>query len=211
MIFLPPTRPGTRDLMTRRHGLARALAAAWIVVLAGTAAGTFVAPLPACAAQARLTAPELELKAAYLLSFLRFVRRATPSASRDAEPIAVAVVGDDGLGQALQRAVQGKRLDGRSIVVTSLREPDRLDTYDMVFIGFARPAAVDRALAQAQGAPVLTVGENEDFVGRGGMIGLFLEERKLRFAINVGAADQAGLHISSSLLSLAAEVHGRRP
>ncbi len=201
---------GMRAGDARRRRLAGALAAAWIIVLGTIAMVSVVAPQPACAAQARLTAPELDLKAAYLLSFLRFVRQETPSPLRQADSISVAIVGDDGLGRALKLAVQGRRLDGRSIVVSSLREPERLGEYDMVFIGFARSTAVDQALAQTRGAPVLTVGESDDFVGHGGMIGLFLEDRKLRFAINVSAAGEAGLRISSSLLSLAAEVYGRQ-
>jgi hypothetical protein len=187
-----------------------ALAAAWLVVLATAGVPVMVAPQAAWATQVRLTAPELELKAAYLLGFLRFVRKTTPATDQAPGTLSVAVLGDEALGKALQVAVQGKRLDGRSITVSTLKAPERLGTYDMVFIGSTRASAVNQALAAAHGAPVLTVGESDDFVTRGGMIGLFLDDRKLRFAINVTAADEAGLRISSNLLSLAAEVRGHQ-
>jgi hypothetical protein len=190
--------------------MASVLAAAWIAALGTVGVPALVAPQPAYATQVRLTAPELELKAAYLLSFLRFVRKTTPETDQGPETISVAVLGDEAMGKALQIAVQGKHLDGRSITVSTLKTPERLGDYDMVFIGTTRASAVNQALAAAHGAPVLTVGESDDFVARGGMIGLFLDDRKLRFAINVTAADEAGLHISANLLTLAAEVHGHQ-
>jgi hypothetical protein len=190
--------------------MAGALATAWLAALGMAGVPALVTPQPAYAAQARLTAPELELKAAYLLSFLRFVRRTTPETGQGSGAIAVAVLGDDEMGKALQAAVRGKHLDGRSITVSTLKTPERLGDYDMVFIGGTRSSTVSEALASAHGTAVLTVGESDDFVARGGMIGLFVDDRKLRFAINVTAADEAGLHISANLLSLAAEVHGHQ-
>ena len=95
-------------------------------------------------------------------------------------------------------------------MVSTLREPDSLRTYDMVFFGFALDSRLDRALKQTRDAPVITVGDCDGFVDRGGMIGLFFEDRKLRFAINAEAADRASLRVSSNLLSLAADVHGSR-
>ncbi len=50
--------------------------------------------------------------------------------------------------------------------------------------------------------PLLTISDIEGFAGGGGIIGLFLAERRVRFAINVGAARIAGLRISSQLLKL---------
>jgi hypothetical protein len=47
------------------------------------------------------------------------------------------------------------------------------------------------------------VGESDGFVQQGGMIGFVLEEDKLQFNVNLGAARAAQLKISSKLLSLA--------
>ncbi len=61
-----------------------------------------------------------------------------------------------------------------------------------------------------QGAHVLTVGETDRFAQSGGMINFVLEENRVRFEINVEAADRAGLKISSKLLELAHVVAGSR-
>jgi len=52
------------------------------------------------------------------------------------------------------------------------------------------------------------VGESEHFVQDGGIIGFLLEENKIRFEINLDAAEHAKLKVSSRLLALAKTVIG---
>jgi hypothetical protein len=58
-------------------------------------------------------------------------------------------------------------------------------------------------LDQLRGRPILTVSDADGFAEAGGMIGLFIEDSRVRFAINLGAAESAHLTISSRLLNLA--------
>ena len=52
-------------------------------------------------------------------------------------------------------------------------------------------------------APVLTVGEADRFARRGGMIGFFFEDNRVRLEVNRAAAERAGLRVSSKLLAVA--------
>ena len=61
-----------------------------------------------------------------------------------------------------------------------------------------------------KGSGVLTVGEMDQFGQSGGAIRFLLEENKVRFEINVGAAARARLKMSSKLLALAHSVIHRR-
>ena len=71
-------------------------------------------------------------------------------------------------------------------------------------IGFDFEAGrIDELLAGLRHKPVLTVSDADDFTKQGGIIQLRLVDRKIRFEINVDAAERAGLNISSKLLSLA--------
>jgi len=63
-------------------------------------------------------------------------------------------------------------------------------------------------MASASGNAVLTVGESEHFVQEGGIIGFCLEQNKIRFEINLEAAEKAKLKISAKLLALAKTVIG---
>jgi hypothetical protein len=74
-----------------------------------------------------------------------------------------------------------------------------------------------RTLATKSSAAVLTIGDDDQFAARGGIIGLYVEDRRVRFEVNAGAADATGLRVSSRLLALArlvrssADGQGPRP
>ena len=53
------------------------------------------------------------------------------------------------------------------------------------------------------GTSVLTVGDEEGFARRGGVINFLFENDRVRFEINVDAATRARLKISAKLLALA--------
>jgi hypothetical protein len=68
--------------------------------------------------------------------------------------------------------------------------------------------AADEWLKAVQDLPVLTVSEAPEFVARGGMLGLVVEDDKVRFEANLDAAQRAKLKLSSQLLKLARAVKG---
>jgi hypothetical protein len=61
----------------------------------------------------------------------------------------------------------------------------------------------DEAVQALKNTSVLTIAETPGFARRGGVINFTLEDSKVRFEVNVDAAHQVGLNISSRLLSLA--------
>jgi hypothetical protein len=62
---------------------------------------------------------------------------------------------------------------------------------------------LQQILEVSRTAPVLTVGDMDQFAQRGGMINLTTEENRIRFEINVKAIERVGLKASSQLLRLA--------
>jgi hypothetical protein len=87
--------------------------------------------------------------------------------------------------------------------------PDAL-ACQILFIGAEEKKIFPAVLASLKANSVLTVGESENFVQQGGMIGFLLEENKIRFEINLEAAEHAKLRMSSRLLTLAKTVIGGR-
>jgi hypothetical protein len=55
----------------------------------------------------------------------------------------------------------------------------------------------------------LTVGESEDFIRDGGMVGLVRDADQIQIQVNLEATQAAGLRISSRLLSLAVVVRNK--
>ena len=66
-------------------------------------------------------------------------------------------------------------------------------------------------LREATRRPILTIGEEPDFLDRGGIIHLRLVGSRLRFDINAVQAQRVGLTLSAQLLRLAQSVRGGRP
>jgi hypothetical protein len=99
--------------------------------------------------------------------------------------------------------MQGRQVQSREIQVRILTRADEWRDCHVLFIPAAEKArgeTILRALAQA---PVLTVGDSEEFAQSGGIIGLKLRAGRVRFDINLAAARKAGLSLSSQLLKLA--------
>ena len=77
---------------------------------------------------------------------------------------------------------------------------------NILFLGRDEVRRQTAVLRNLRGQPVLTVGEADNFLSEGGIIGLHLEHDKIHFNINMGVADSSHLKISSRLLLLASSV-----
>ena len=92
---------------------------------------------------------------------------------------------------------------GHPIEIRPLPAANTLSVCSMVFIPVTEKDQADNILRGLRGSSTLTVGENEGFAARGGIINLTIEGNRLHFEINRLAAERAGLKISSKLFSLA--------
>ncbi len=145
-----------------------------------------------------------QLIAAFLVRFARYIEWPEGSPGGDSGgPLVIGVFADAAYLQALRRVASGDALDGRSVEVKELNQPDDLEGLSMVFLGTDDPLEIGQALSAAARESVLTVGYAGGFAERGGMVNFFIEERKMRFEVNVDAAQDQGIRLSSQLLRLA--------
>ncbi len=151
---------------------------------------------------------EYQVKAAFLFHFAQFVDWPAET-FRDAEsPLTYCTIGEDPFHGALDASLNGKTIGTRPFRVQHFRRGQEIQGCQVLFIGTLEKKSVAEALPALKGNPVLTVGESEHFVQSGGMIGFFLEDNKVRFEINLDAAEHAKLKISARLLALAKTVIG---
>jgi len=152
-------------------------------------------------ARTQSSANEYQVKAAFLFHFAQFVEWP------DGDPsLSVCIFSDEPYRQEFQSTIEGKLAGSRVLHVRLLSQPQDAQRCDILFLSrdeARRQAAVFKDL---RGLPVLTVGETGNFLSDGGMIRFHLEKGKIRFDINLGAADSAHLKISSQLLLLATSV-----
>jgi len=147
------------------------------------------------------------LKAAFLYNFAKF---AEWPADATVTALALCVVDDSPVDEALEQLVKGGVVNGRPVTVLH-HGPDRaLRACHLVYFGGSNTDRAVATLDEIRGAAVLTVSDGEAFAQRGGVIGLFLEDGKMRFAINAEAAQRGGVRLSSRLLTLAKLVKDTR-
>jgi hypothetical protein len=163
---------------------------------------TLAAEISASAEDARPTM-EYQIKASLLFNFIHFVTWAPEPDS--SVPLRTCVTGADPFGPAL-KVFEREVIHGRKIETVILTEPteEQLKECSVVFVLRGHENVLDR-LSNFD-PQILTVGETPEFLDRGGIITLLLQDNKIVFDVNRNAALRARLAIDSKLLRMARTV-----
>jgi hypothetical protein len=154
-------------------------------------------------------ASDVAVKAAFLYNFAKFAEWPTLASGA---PIVVCVVGDERIADALVETVRGQNISGHTLDVWRPQDSGTWRRCNLLFIANAETARALGGLGSIKALPVLTVSDGKGFSQAAGMIELYVEGGRMRFAINVDATDRSGLRLSSRLLGLAKVVrsgHGQ--
>jgi len=109
----------------------------------------------------------------------------------------------------LAEATRGTPIRGRRVEVRWAHKEQDLCAGHILFVSRSQGKRNGSIFKSIQGGNVLTVGETPDFLASGGVIDFLIAEDRLQFEVNIGAASDAGLRISSNLLALARQVSTR--
>jgi hypothetical protein len=151
---------------------------------------------------------DYRLKAGFIFRFAQFIDWPPDSFKDSRSPVTFCTTASDPFSGALDEAVAGKLIRGRTLQVRHSDKETDLAGCQILFIGESDEKRSASLLASVKDLPIATVGDEDRFVARGGLIGLIWVGRDLRFNINLGVAGPARLKISSPLLSLAKNVIG---
>ena len=97
----------------------------------------------------------------------------------------------------------GKTVVGRALVITEISNVSQSIECQMLFVSSSERKRLRAIFAELRMRGVLTIGDTEGFATQGGIVNFKLEEGRVRLEINVEAAGQAKLRISSQVLNLA--------
>lgn len=150
-------------------------------------------------------APSLEyqIKATFLYNFAKFVEWPEESLARK-QTFSICVLGEDPFGEFLNKTVKGETLDQRQLVVHRLTRGANLKDCQILFIARSEREHFREILAALEASSnVLTVGDTERFLEAGGIINFKLVEGKVRFEVNLKAAERTQIKMSSKILRLA--------
>ena len=150
---------------------------------------------------------EHQLKAAFVSKLPQFTD--WPEATLDGlQRVELCVARPNPFGTSLRELIAGERLGTRPLVVREVDSPQDLDACQLLFVANQSPRERRGLLDRARTLPILTVGDADTFIDEGGIVALRMVNGRVRFDINVEAANQAGLRLSSQLLQLALSVLG---
>lgn len=145
---------------------------------------------------------EVQLKAAYLVNFLKYVE--FPG---NRTTINLCLFGRDSLGPYLA-SYEGRQINGRELHIRKVSSPEQLADCQELFIPETEEARFAAVLRWADKQAILTISDSDSFIREGGAIALIRSEGRLQFDINTDALNRANLKASSQMLRLARHITG---
>lgn len=142
--------------------------------------------------------------AALTLNFARFSlwpNNAFP-AGENAETLNICLVGDNVVQQSFD-AINGKTAATKTIKVINAERLRNLAQCHVLFIAELEQNLLVQVFLDVKAHPVLTIGETDEFIEAGGMVGMINKDGKIQLSVNLEKVKASGLTISSNLLKLA--------
>jgi hypothetical protein len=156
--------------------------------------------------EAQATMGESQIKAMFVYNFLKFVDWPADSSLGARDPFVVVIIGEGPTADAAEHYLEPRAIGDRPLSVHRIRWDQSLAGARAAFVVELDGKKLRRVLDAAAAAGVLTIGEGDNFTTSGGVIGLLIEDRRLRFDVDTSAAEHAGLHVSSKILALSRNV-----
>ena len=180
---------------------------------------------------------EYEVKAAFIYNFMKFVEwppEKNNSEDSDSNPenrMVIGILGVNPFGSAfgpiLDKEVHGRKIhlleipsyqrfyetsgyENSAQAAYQAKYQNSVRSCDVLFICDSERNHVSELLDLAAGNHILTVSDLPGFARRGGIIGFVKDNNKIRFEINLDAAQKENIKIRSQLLTLAKEVYSSK-
>ena len=150
-------------------------------------------------------ADEYQVKALFIYNFAKFVEWPPSSFAGAHDPITVCIAGEDPFGSEFDQAVQNKTVNSRTLLIRRIGKSEDPRTCQILFVASLDKKHLHQLWSALSNLPVLSISDYMD-ADEGGVINFVMEDSKVRFDINMQAAERAHLKISSKLLNLARSV-----
>ena len=118
-------------------------------------------------------------------------------------PLVIGVYGADSITDFLEMAVQGRRLKGRDVVVKRCSAVQEVVGCHVLFISRSEEGRLRDVLRRTSGEPILTIGETDNFMDKGGIVFLTMIGGSAQFTFDVSNLKRSRLEIDPETLALA--------
>lgn len=151
----------------------------------------------------QVQAEEEKIEAAFIWQFLQFIEF---PASAQQETFVIGCIGSSRVESFLSEIIRQKRLqDGRVIEVRHLNNLDDIGRCHVLFVAPSETAKLTQILNRARGRSILSIGCDDEFLSRGGIMNFYIENTRVRFEYSTEEIANSKLRFSSQLLR-----HGRQ-
>lgn len=144
---------------------------------------------------------QAQFMAIYLMHFANFIEW-PDSAQSDKTQFNICFYADERLSGYIKE-LRGETINNGTINVVETPEQRQLTECQIVFIENTQIERFNNIKAQTQQSATLFVSDKAGFIDQGGTMEYFVANNKLRFAVNMKAAKEKGLILSSKLLMIA--------
>lgn len=141
---------------------------------------------------------ERAVRAAFVFNLTKYV-----SWPGKRDRLVIGVIGPGSIGPVLKQVLDGKVSDGRRISVVMHTPESELNECDVLYVTDVPSGALRSILNRANNRALLTVGDSEQFVRTGGMVGLVRSGDQIEIEVNLPALRSRQLNMSSRLLNIA--------
>jgi hypothetical protein len=162
--------------------------------------------LSRAAVSAQSPISESQVKAAYLYNFAKFIAWPDQSFGGGNAPLEICVLNDSSFESTLKGIVSLRSIDNHPVQVVHIDTSANIHSCHILFIRSALNRDTRGMIESLRNSGIVTVGEADGFLEEGGIIRFALQDGRVQFQVNLKAATEAGLHISSRLLSVATRV-----
>jgi len=148
------------------------------------------------------TATAAAVTSAFLYNFAKFTEWPA-DALAPGQRIALCVIGANAVADALEQTIKGHTIEGHELTVEMVKPDASVRSCHVLYASGLDEKRSLQLIETLKATPVLTASDADRFAELGGVAQLILEGGRMRFVINVTAAQRARLQLSSKLLSLA--------
>jgi len=120
------------------------------------------------------------------------------------------VIGNNVVQQSFAK-IDNKHINNKSVHIINLSRLRNLSQCHLIYISELEHKTQIQVLLELKNMPILTVGENMQFIKDGGMIAIEKVAGKMQLNINLSIIKQSGLVVSSRILKLAKIYHPPYP
>jgi YfiR/HmsC-like len=147
-----------------------------------------------------------QIEAAFVYNFTKFIEWPPQSFADVSAPIVIGVLGDSPMVAALEEVVHDRKVNGHSIVVRTIYSVADARSAHVLFVSATQIPLWTQVQPAMESLPIVTIGESPSFGKNGGTITFVPQDDKVRFEIDMSAAERSGVKISAQLQKLAAAV-----